>query len=189
MITKIYFIRHAKPDFSIKSDLQRPLSIEGIEGSNELIETFKEIKIDRIFSSPFKRALQTIEPISKDKNIRIEIIDDFRERKICNNWINNFDEYSKNQWNDFSYKLIDGESLIEVQERNINSLEKILIGNMGKTIIIGTHGTALSTIINYYDNKFSYKDFLGIVNIMPYIIKFEFDNKEYIMREEIEIRK
>ena len=114
-------------------------------------------------------------------------MDNLRERKISNNWINNFDEYSKNQWNDFSYKLMEGESLIEVQKRNINELDSILNENIGKNIIIGTHGTALSTIINYYDKTYNYENFMEIVNIMPYIIMLEFNNSKYIKREEIKI--
>jgi 2,3-bisphosphoglycerate-dependent phosphoglycerate mutase len=95
MNTTVYFIRHAKPDILVKNDMTRPLSLEGIEKSKELINTFKEIKIDHIYSSPFKRAIQTIEPIAKEKNIKIEIIDDFRERKMSNEWIENYEEYSK----------------------------------------------------------------------------------------------
>jgi len=151
MNTTVYFIRHAKPDISKKDDMTRPLLFKGVEKSKELVNTFKEIKIDCIFSSPFKRSIQTIEPIAKDKNIKIEIIVDFRERKMSNEWIENYEEYSKKQWNDFYYKLADGESLNEVQKRNIKELEKILLKNKGKTIIIGTHGTALSTIINGND--------------------------------------
>jgi len=180
MNTTVYFIRHAKPDISIKDDMTRPLSLEGIEKSKELVKLFKEIKIDYIYSSPFKRAIQTIEPIVKNKNIKIEVINDFRERKMSDEWIENYEEYSKKQWDDFSYKLADGESLNEVQKRNIKELEKILLENEGKTIIIGTHGTALSTIINYYDRIFLYNNFLEMVNIMPYIMKMEFNNDKYI---------
>jgi len=184
MNTTVYFIRHAKPDISVKDDMTRPLSYEGIEKSKELINTFREIKIDRIYSSPFKRAIQTIEPIAKDKNIKIEIIDDFRERKMSNEWIENYGEYSKKQWDDFSYKLADGESLNDVQKRNIKELEKILLENNGKTIIIGTHGTALSTIINYYDRTFLYNNFLEMMNITPYIMKMKFNSEKYLSRKE-----
>jgi len=69
-----------------------------------------------------------------------------------------------------------------VQKRNIKELEKILFENEGETIIIGTHGTVLSTIINYYDRTFLYNNFLEMVNIMPYIIKIDFKNDKYIKR-------
>jgi 2,3-bisphosphoglycerate-dependent phosphoglycerate mutase len=184
LTTKVYFIRHAKPDLSVKEDMIRPLSFEGMEKSKELVKLFSEIQIDVIYSSPYKRSIQTIEPIAENKGMIIEIINNFRERKMSDNWIDNFNEFSKKQWNDFSYKLIDGESLIETQNRNIEELNKILLKNKGKTIIIGTHGTALSTIINYYDNTFKYENFMELVDIMPYIMKIEFSNNEYVKREE-----
>ena len=180
-MTHIYFVRHSIPDLSIK-DESRPLSEEGIKKANELIKIFENIHIDDMFSSPYKRAIQTIEPISVKKKIKIKLIENFRERKISDEWIDNFRDYSEKQWTDFHYKLENGESLYEVQLRNILALEKILIEKNGRTIIIGTHGTALSTIINYYDNSFQYKEFMGIVNIMPYIVKMEFENNEYSKR-------
>jgi 2,3-bisphosphoglycerate-dependent phosphoglycerate mutase len=74
---------------------------------------------------------------------------------------------------------------LEVQKRNIQSLEIILKEKIEKNIIIGTHGTALSTIINYYDKTFCYNEFMKIVNIMPYIIKLEFEKNKYTIRKEI----
>ena len=100
-------------------------------------------------------------------------------------WIDNYLEFCKNQWNNFEYKITDGESLAEVQKRSIKELENILNINNGKTIIIGIHATILSTIINYYDKTYNYQNFLIIENKMPYIIKLEFNDREYIRREEV----
>ena len=180
-MTQVYFIRHSIPDLSTK-DETRPLSEEGMKRANELVEIFENLHIDDMFSSPYKRTIQTIEPISIKKNIKIKLIEDFRERKISDEWINNFKDYSERQWTDFNYKLENGESLYEVQSRNILTLEKILIEKNGRTIIIGTHGTALSTIINFYDKSFQYKEFMEIVNLMPYIVKMEFENSKLIRR-------
>ena len=51
----------------------------------------------------------------------------------------------------------------------------------GKNIIIGSHGTALSTIINYYDNAFGYEDFAKIKSKMPWIVEFEFDENAKLL--------
>ena len=61
-----------------------------------------------------------------------------------------------------------------VQERNIRALETLLKVHPGQTILIGTHGTALSTIINYYKPDFQLTDFHRIKHIFPWIVKFEF---------------
>lgn len=36
--------------------------------------------------------------------------------------------------------------------------------------VTGTHGTALSTIINYYDSTYRFADFMAMVNIMPWVV-------------------
>lgn len=74
--------------------------------------------------------------------------------------------------------MVDGESLKEVQNRNINALYKILKENSNENIVIRTHGTALSTIINYFDKDFSYCSFKEIKNIMPFITYMEFEGSE-----------
>jgi 2,3-bisphosphoglycerate-dependent phosphoglycerate mutase len=188
-MTEVFFVRHSISDLSIKDNLLRPLTDGGIEKACELIKLFENIYVDDIFSSPYKRAIQTIEPISNTKNICIKIVNDFREMKISDNWVNNYNEYIKKWWDDFSYKIDNGESLFETQYRNIQALEKILIEYKNKTVIIGTHGTALSTIINYYDNVFQYQEFMEIINVMPYVIKMKFDEIEYRGKEEIKIPK
>ncbi|CEQ22702.1 phosphoglycerate mutase [[Clostridium] sordellii] len=187
-MNKIYFVRHAKPDFSVHDDLTRPLTDKGIIDSKKLCEFLKEKSINKIYSSPYKRAIDTIKELAQNINIKIEVVDDFRERKISNIWIEDFNKFSKSQWENFEYKLNDGESLNEVQSRNIKALHKILNENSNQNIVIGTHGTALSTIINYYDKTFDYLSFTKIKDIMPFIVCMEFEktnvlNIDYILED------
>lgn len=187
-MNKIYFVRHAKPDFSVHDDLTRPLTDKGIIDSKNICEFLKEKSINKIYSSPYKRAIDTIKELAQNLNIKIEVVDDFRERKISNIWIEDFNKFSKSQWESFEYKLNDGESLNEVQSRNIKALHKILNENSNQNIVIGTHGTALSTIINYYDKTFDYLSFTKIKDIMPFIVCMEFEktnvlNIDYILED------
>lgn len=174
-MTHIYFIRHAEPDFTIHDDETRPLTPKGEESAIRLIEDFKEITVDVFLSSPFKRAIDTIKPLAESRNSKIEIISEFQERKISDGWIDNFSDFSKRQWQDFDYKLLNGESLNEVQKRNVNRLTDVLNQHAEMTIVIGTHGTALSTIINHFDKTFNHQDFDKFKNKMPWIVKMTFD--------------
>lgn len=108
------------------------------------------------------------------------MVEDFRERKISNEWIEDFNKFTEMQWSDFNYKLEHGESLVEVQNRNIKELHKILIENNEQDIVIGTHGTALSTIINHYDSSFDRMSFEKIKNIMPWIVCTKFEGTELV---------
>ncbi len=53
-----------------------------------------------------------------------------------------------------------------------------------KEIVIGTHGTALSTILNFYDNSFGCEDFLRIIDWMPYIIELDFEGNKLVGKYE-----
>ena len=114
---------------------------------------------------------------SEKMGLDIEIVEDFRERKVDSVWIDDFTSFTKNQWSDFTYKLSDGECLLEVQSRNISALAILLERCKGKNIVIGGHGTALSTIINYYDPSFGYDDFEKMKYKMPWIVEMHFDDE------------
>lgn len=51
--------------------------------------------------------------------------------------------------------------------------------------MIGTHGTALATILNSYDNSFGLDDFMRIVGWMPYIIELTFDGERLLDKKEL----
>ena len=46
--------------------------------------------------------------------------------------------------------------------------------------MIGTHGTALSSILNYYNPEFGCADFLRIIDWMPYIVELDFEDWELV---------
>ena len=72
--------------------------------------------------------------------------------------------------------------LASVQKRNIEALNEILTAHRDENIVIGTHGTALSTIINYYDPGFNCDGFKRIWFWMPYIVRLDFSGTGYIDR-------
>ena len=177
-MNRVYFIRHAKSDCSVHDDLNRPLTEEGVRDSEKLAKYFRDKSITKMYSSPYKRSLDTIKEVSNIFRLDIEIVEDFRERKISNDWIDDFDKFIEMQWNDFNYKLSDGETLNEVQARNIRELHRILMENKEQDIVIGTHGTALSSIINYYDKNFNHVAFNEIKDRMPWVVYAEFEGIE-----------
>lgn len=183
-MTKVYFVRHAEPDYNNHNDALRELSSKGMKDRKLVTKFLADKHIDVILSSPYKRAVDTVKNFADSYGIEIDIIHDFRERKVGSGWIEDFTSFTKMQWNDFTYKLPGGECLQEVQARNISALHQVLNKYAGKNIAAGSHGTALSTIINYYDHSFGYKDFERIKNVMPWIVKFVFDgNAKCIMIE------
>lgn len=187
-MTRVYFVRHAEPNYENHNDAMRELSPKGMEDRKMVTSFFADKEIHAALSSPYKRAVDTIKDYTDSAGLEIITIDDFRERKIDSVWIDDFNAFSKMQWADFSYKLSDGECLAEVQERNIRALKQVVTDYAGKHVIIGSHGTAMSTILNYYDPDFGYEDFERIRRKMPWIVELDFDedgNPAYIAQYDL----
>jgi len=179
-MTNIYFIRHAEPNYNNHDDMTRELSAKGLKDRELVTDFLTDKQIDIVVSSPFKRAIDTVRDFADKYGMDITIIDDLRERRVESYWIEDFTSFSRKQWEDFTYKLSDGECLAEVQQRNIAALDKILDDYGDQNIVVGSHGTALSTIINYYDKTFGYNEFDAIRHLMPWVIQFTFAGKELI---------
>lgn len=186
-MTKVYFVRHCEPNYNNHDDELRELSEKGLKDRKLATKFLEGKEIDYVLSSPYKRAIDTVKDFADKFNLEIKTVFDLRERKVDNCWIEDFDGFCKNQWNDFNYKLIDGETLKEVQNRNINALNKILKEYENKNIVIGSHGTALSMIINYYDKSFNYENFKKIKSLMPWIVSFTFHEDKCLSIEQYNI--
>lgn len=174
-MTTVYFVRHAEPNYGNHNDELRELTAKGLR-DRELVTAFLRDKhIDVVLSSPYRRAVDTVRDFAERYGHEIGIVADFRERKVDGVWIDDFNAFSRRQWADFDYKLDDGEALAGVQARNIAALQAVLLEYPGQNIVIGSHGTALSTVINYYDDSFGHADFDRIKALMPWIVRFSFE--------------
>lgn len=154
-MTRVYFVRHAQPQHGWKEDRTRPLTEDGKRDSAIVLDFFGK-----------------------------EIITDERLREREAGPDGNNHGMFQNRWADHNYHEDGGESIAMVRNRNMEALNEILSDNPDKEIVIGTHGTALSTILNYYDNSFGCDDFLRIIDWMPYIIELDFEGDKPVGKYE-----
>lgn len=183
MLTKIYLVRHAEPDRSGGGDRHCPLTVRGQRDTAKVTEALKDLPISHFYSSPYKRSYDTVAPAAAFFNLEISTDERLRERKAGQDG-NNREMFAK-RWSDFDFHEPDGEPIGEVQRRNIAAINEILQRHEGGSIVIGTHGTALSSILNYYTPSFGCDDFLRIIDFRPYIIRLDFDGMKYLGREEL----
>lgn len=184
--TNIYFVRHAQSDQSVREDAFRPLTPKGLEDARKIIAVLNRLKIHKVLSSPYLRTMDTVKPFADSIGQSIEAVDGFRERNV-GGWVEDFRDFSRKQWDNFHFKLEGGECLSEVQERNISALLHIKEKYKEMNLVIGTHGTALGTIMNYYDAGFGYDSFWSLVDRMPYIMHVQFGDGDLVKMEDIEI--
>ena len=181
-MTKIYFVRHAQPEHAWEDDRTRPLTGEGKKDSAIVFEFLKDNHIDAFYSSPYKRSMDTIADSADFFGKDIITDEDLREREKGENG-NNHGMFHK-RWADHNYHEEGGESIAMVQKRNMRALTDILRDNINKEVVVGTHGTALSTILNFYDKSFGCDDFLRIIDRMPYVIELDFEGDKLVGKVE-----
>lgn len=182
-MTNIYFVRHAQPQYSFPDPANRPLTAEGERDCAEVVRVLHNIKLDYAISSPYVRSYNTIKAAAEEHGLDIHTDYRLRERKNGMN-SNNMEMFAK-RWADMNYTECDGECLKSVQDRNIEVISSLLDEHEGENIILGTHGTALSTILNYYDNSFALEGFLRIINYLPYVVRVGFKGHKMVEKEEL----
>lgn len=186
-MTSIYFVRHAQPDHAWQDDRTRPLSEEGKADCKKVTEALTDISFQYAISSPYERSVDTIRECVKEHDLYIHMDERLREREKGPNG-NNSTMFQK-RWADFDYHEEGGESLRMVQERNMQAVFEILDNHPGENVIVGTHGTALSTILNHFEPIYNCDSFLRIIDFMPYIIRLDFEGRKCVGKEEILIVK
>lgn len=182
-MTKVYFVRHAQPEHDHMDDRTRPLTEEGIADSKIVLETLKDKEIDAFYCSPYKRSVSTIQEVAEYYKMNIITDERLREREKGIN--GNGHVMFRKRWADLEYHEEGGESIGMVQRRNIEALKEIITANDGKNIVIGTHGTALSSIMNYYIPEFGCDDFMRIIDWMPYIVELDFEGQNFVGLSEL----
>ncbi|MBQ2668701.1 MAG: histidine phosphatase family protein [Clostridia bacterium] len=174
-MTEVYFVRHAEPNFKNHDDLTRELTEKGMRDRLLVTKFLWDKQIAAVFSSPYKRAVDTVQDFADRAGLTVQTDPDLRERRVDSVWIEDFDAFCKQQWADFDYRLTDGETLRMVQTRNLAALRRILAQCPEQAVAVGSHGTALSTLIRYFDPTFGHADFVSIQKLMPWIVRFTFD--------------
>lgn len=181
-MTRVYFVRHAQSDYRVGTDRDRPLTAEGLEDRRVVLEFLRDKEIGAFYCSPYRRSLDTITEAARYYGQDIRTDQRLRERETVPG--GNCRELFRKRWADFDWHEPGGESLGSVQRRNIAALTDILTADRDKNIVIGTHGTALSTVLNYFDAGFGCDNFLRIIDWMPYIIELDFDGTDYLSKTE-----
>lgn len=168
--TTIYLIRHAHTlqDQSMPND-QWELSEDGKTEAVNLITLLKSYNIEAVFSSPFKKAFQTIAPFCQDQHLHYTIIDGLKERKVSLGYVKDMNETIERSWTDFTWRLIGGESNFKAQMRIKNVLERIAKEQLGKTVAICSHGQVIALFLNSIDKNFGFEDWNTMK--MPQIFK------------------
>ena len=155
METNLYLIRHAQSHPSARLHYSEwPLSPVGLNQAGTLCDLLEPLGMDVLFSSPFARCLQTVQPFASKVGTEIVVKEDLRERLVVKGLVDNFYEIWHQSWDDFNFALPGCESSFDAQLRFVEAVTDILAAYAHKTIGISTHGNVIGLLLNYIDPTF-----------------------------------
>ncbi|MFE7062009.1 histidine phosphatase family protein [Sutcliffiella sp. NPDC057660] len=177
MLTNLYFVRHAHSIYT-PEELRRPLSKEGLSDVEKIDRLLSQERIDYVISSPYLRAVQTVEGVAGRIGKEVILEDGFRERQLSSSPVEDFQLAITKVWQEPSFSWEGGESNIAAQKRGVESTLKVIEKYEGKNIVIGTHGNIMVLIMNHFDDNYGF-DFWKELS-MPDIYKLTFEKADLI---------
>ena len=164
----IILIRHAEATpptegVGAESERDRPLTERGLRDAEALAEKLAGIQPDRVYSSPYRRAIQTVTPIANRHAMKVELVEDLRERLLSPGPVPDFREQLQRCWRDFDYAMPGGESNRIAQTRVMSVFADLGRRHDEGLIILGSHGNLVSLGLHALEPKVDY-DFW---NAMP----------------------
>lgn len=172
MVTNLYFVRHAHSAYST-DELNRPLSERGQADAQKITELLIHENIHVLLSSPYKRAIQTIEGLAGPLGLELVLEEDFRERLLSSGPVSNFGQAITKVWENPSFAWEGGESNLVAQSRGVRALHRVLQHYKGSNAVIGTHGNMMVLIMNALDQRYDYGFWKQLD--MPDIYKLSFN--------------
>lgn len=199
---EIYIVRHGETVWNKEKRLQGTTDIELSEAGRELAiisgKNLQDTKIDRIFSSPLKRAYETASLIKGSRNMEIETDDRIRELNFGSFEGQRYDDLSRDKSTTFEHFFTNpelfvadskGESLVDLIKRagafmkdKIEPLE-----NTCERVMIVAHGALNKAIMSYikgHDVSFFWS---GGLQKNCNVIIVDYSNGKYTIIDETKI--
>lgn len=149
-MTTLILVRHAQsaPDPALP-ERDFPLSERGRAQAVALAPVLAGLGVDALASSPFIRAIDTLQPYADQTGLTIAVDEDLRERAL-GRWLASVAEIEdavRRMHADPDFRLEGGESGHACVARFEAALARTIAANPGRTIAVGSHGGVLSHLL------------------------------------------
>lgn len=126
----------------------RSLSVSGRAAAEELVEHLAALGLSAIYSSPYRRAIETVQPLATYLDLPIHEVEDLRERTLGSISDTPFEQAVATTFADFDFLFPGGESSRDAQQRAVRAIEHIMEAHPNGQVAIATHGNLMSLYLN-----------------------------------------
>jgi 2,3-bisphosphoglycerate-dependent phosphoglycerate mutase len=152
VLTTVDLVRHAHADWTL--DDERPLSARGRVDATALARVLAAPPIAAIYSSPFRRAIETIEPLAWACGLDPMVVDDLRERELVVPSGATFEDAVAAAWGSPDVRVAGSESNRDAAARGRRVVDDVVARHAGGRVVLSTHGNLLALVLNAFDPAF-----------------------------------
>ncbi|MDR0267212.1 histidine phosphatase family protein [Paenibacillus sp.] len=177
MKTFIYMVRHGESPKTEGNERTRALTDKGMQDAKIIAELLKDEGIDVFISSPYQRAILTIEESARSAGKEVLVFEDLKEIVFAgeDRILQDQEVYPlvKRMFAEPDFSLPGGESITIGRDRTVALLKTILKDYQGQKVVIGTHGAVMTLMMGYFDRQYDI-EFL-LTTSKPDIYRMGFD--------------
>lgn len=130
-------------------DPERPLSDEGRLQADELALELDAYGLTAAYSSPYARALETVQPTAARHGLEVQVLPDLRERLLSTTPRDDWRDVLARSWTDPDHALDGAESGRAAQRRGMGVLDLLRARHPdGGRLLVGSHGNLISLILH-----------------------------------------
>ena len=132
--TKVYVLRHCTASANHQTNRERPLSKLGQGQARSLVPILSQLDIAAVYTSPFRRAVETVAPFCENAGLIAMERDDLAESG-------------------------QEEELTRVRSRLMGAIGSIAEAHDNTHVLVCTHGGCLWGVISHFDHSFGFEDY------------------------------
>ena len=149
--TEIVLVRHALsvprtaggPD-----EIARPLAPAGLRQAHELIEALTDPRPAAVWSSPYRRAIQTVRPAAEALGLLVRTRWELREWDDGLPYTDDWEPHYAESWANPAFARPGGESLDQLSARAVDAVRTLAHENCGHVVLVAGHGTLISLALS-----------------------------------------
>jgi 2,3-bisphosphoglycerate-dependent phosphoglycerate mutase len=177
MKTYIYMVRHGESPKENEYERSRGLTEKGKRDAQKVCECLLDEGIDVFASSPYRRAVMTMERAAARLNKDIHVFENLKERMFLPDEAiiskENLLPLLERSFSDPDYTFPGGESNRACQDRASRVLLSLIKTNQGRKIAIGTHGAVMTLMMGKFNRDYGLEFLLS--SSKPDLYKLEYD--------------
>jgi 2,3-bisphosphoglycerate-dependent phosphoglycerate mutase len=174
MIKQLYIVRHCQAEGQAP---EAQLTAEGRRQAASLVNVFQHVQIDRIVSSPFVRAVETIRPLARFLGIEVERDERFAERVLAADPMPDWLDRLRDSFVDMDLCFAGGESSRTAMGRAVSAVRDILRADLTSAVIV-THGALMTLLLKHFDDRFGFAEWQQLTNPDVYLVTVSPDKHE-----------